>query len=102
MKKLLLSISIVLTSVLAYAQAPQGINYQAVVRDAGGNELVNQAVSLRMTILENNTTTVYQETHSATSNGFGLVNIVIGQGTATQGAFNAIDWSMAITLLKQR
>ena len=47
----------------AKAQTPQGINYQAVVRDASGNQLSNQAVSLRMTILENNTTTVYQETH---------------------------------------
>lgn len=75
------------------AQTPQGINYQAVVRDAGGNQLSNQAVSLRITILENNTTTVYQETHSATTNGFGLVNLIIGQGSATQGAFNAIDWS---------
>jgi hypothetical protein len=93
MKQTLLTTALLLTTVLAYAQAPQGINYQAVVRDAGGNELANQAVSLRMTILENNTTTVYQETHSAITNGFGLVNIVIGQGTATQGAFNAIDWS---------
>ena len=93
MKQTLLTTALLITTVLAYAQAPQGINYQAVVRDAGGNELANQAVSLRMTILENNTTTVYQETHSATTNGFGLVNLVIGQGTATQGAFNAIDWS---------
>ena len=93
MRKLLLSMSIVLTVAFAYAQVPQGINYQAVVRDGGGNELANQAVSLRMTILQNNSTTVYQETHSATTNDFGLVNLVIGQGTATQGAFNAIDWS---------
>jgi uncharacterized protein (TIGR02145 family) len=93
MKQTLLTTALLITTVLAFAQAPQGINYQAVVRDAGGNELVNQAVSLRMTILENNTTTVYQETHSATTNGFGLVNLVIGQGTATLGAFNAIDWS---------
>ncbi|MDP6909053.1 MAG: collagen-like protein, partial [Flavobacteriales bacterium] len=93
MRTILLSMSIVLTVVFAYAQAPQGINYQAVVRDAGGNELVSQAVSLRMTILENNTTTVYQETHSATTNDFGLVNLVIGQGTATQGVFADIDWS---------
>ena len=93
MRTILLSMSIVLTAVFAYAQVPQGINYQAVVRDGGGNELVNQAVSLRMTILQNNTSTVYQETHSVTTNDFGLVNIVIGQGTVTQGTFNAIDWS---------
>jgi hypothetical protein len=93
MKQTLLTTALLITTVLAFAQAPQGINYQAVVRDAGGNELENQAVSLRMTILENNTTTVYQETHSATTNDFGLVNLVIGQGTATQGVFADIDWS---------
>ncbi|MDB4655513.1 hypothetical protein OAE48_01570 [Flavobacteriales bacterium] len=93
MKQTLLTTALLITAVLAFAQAPQGINYQAVVRDAGGDELVSQAVSLRMTILENNTTTVYQETHSATTNDFGLVNLVIGQGTATQGTFNTIDWS---------
>ena len=93
MKQILLTTALLITTVLAFAQAPQGINYQAVVRDAGGNELANQAVSLRMTILENNTTTVYQETHSATTNDFGLVNLVIGQGAATQGTFNTIDWS---------
>ena len=81
-----------LVAAATIAQVPQGINYQAVVRDASGNQLSGQAVSLRITILENNTATVYQETHSATTNGFGLVNLVIGEGTATQGAFNSIDW----------
>ena len=81
-----------LGAVATIAQVPQGITYQAVVRDASGNQLSGQSVSLRITILENNTATVYQETHSATTNGFGLVNLVIGEGTATQGAFNSIDW----------
>jgi hypothetical protein len=93
MKQTLLTTALLITTVLAFAQAPQGINYQAVVRDAGGDELVSQAVSLRMTILENNTTTVYQETHSTTTNDFGLVNLVIGQGTVNQGVFADIDWS---------
>jgi hypothetical protein len=93
MKQLSISILILLTGAFAFAQAPQGINYQAVVRDAGGNELVNQVVSLRMTILENNITTVYSENHLSVTNDFGLVNLVIGQGTATLGVFNNIDWS---------
>ena len=95
MNRLILTFTmlLLLAGNVANAQTPQGINYQAVVRDAGGNQLSNQAVSVRMTILENNTTTVYQETHAATTNGFGLVNLVIGQGSATQGAFNSIDWS---------
>ena len=81
------------SSTNAFAQSPQGINFQAVVRDANGDELANQSVSLRMSILENNTVTVYQETHTVTTNGFGLLNLVIGQGAITQGVFSDIDWS---------
>jgi hypothetical protein len=92
MKNILPLIAFMLVAAATIAQVPQGINYQAVVRDASGNQLSGQAVSLRITILENNTATVYQETHSATTNGFGLVNLVIGEGTASQGAFNSIDW----------
>ena len=93
MKKLLYTFTLCLLAIAAIAQSPHGINYQAVVRDASGNQLSNQAVSLRITILENNTTTVYQETHAVTTNGFGLVNLVIGQGSAIQGVFSSIGWS---------
>ena len=93
MKNVLYIVAMCFFAVAAKAQVPQGINYQAVVRDASGNQLSNQAISLRITILENNTTTVYQETHAVTTNGFGLVNLVIGQGSAIQGAFSSIDWS---------
>jgi hypothetical protein len=60
MRQLLSTLIFILAiTTLTLAQSPQGINYQAVVRDAGGNELVNQSVSLRMTILEDNTNIVY-------------------------------------------
>jgi hypothetical protein len=36
MKKLLLSISLLLTTMAAMAQVPQGINYQAVMRGPSG------------------------------------------------------------------
>jgi hypothetical protein len=93
MRKLQLTIILLWCAMASFAQVPQGINYQAVVRDASGNQLVNQPVSVRMTILQNNAVVVYQETHAATTNDFGLVNLVIGQGTVDQGVFAAIDWS---------
>jgi hypothetical protein len=83
----------VLTAVFAYAQVPQGINYQAAIRNSDGEVLSNQQIGLRMSILESNVTAVYEETHSVITNNFGLVTVVIGQGTATQGAFADIDWS---------
>lgn len=88
-----LTVILLFSVMIVFAQAPQGINYQAVVRDAAGNQLVNQAVSVRMTILQNNAVVVYQETHSATTNDFGLINLIIAQGTVDQGVFADVDWS---------
>lgn len=82
----------------SFAQAPaEGINYQAVARDANGNVLTSP-ITVRTGILSNspNGTLIYQETHSVTPNSFGLFNLVIGQGTQTGGTasgFAAIDWS---------
>jgi len=78
----------------ALAQAPLGINYQFVVRDANSGILPNQNVSLRVSILEgsSNGNTIYQETHQVTTTDLGLANTVLGQGTTITGVFNSIDW----------
>lgn len=77
-----------------YGQSPDSFNYQAVVRDAGGQVMPNQNVALRLSILENspNGTPVYTETHTATTNAFGLVNLRVGDGTVQGGTFSAINW----------
>ena len=46
MKKLLLTGILLLCTVLSFAQAPQGFNYQAVARDAAGAALTNQTVQI--------------------------------------------------------
>jgi len=76
------------------AQVPQAFKYQVVLRDASGEVLSNQSVGLRVSIHETNTggPIIYQETFSVTSNQFGLVNLEIGNGTATLGDFETIDW----------
>ena len=66
---------------IARAQAPQGINYQAVVRNSQGQTLPSGvAVSMRFTIHDSTATgtPVFQETTTATTNQFGLVVHVIG------------------------
>lgn len=76
------------------AQAPQGFEYQAVVRNASGNILVSQSVGLQITLKQGSPsgTNVYQETFSATTNLYGLVNLQIGSGT-TGDDFTTIDWT---------
>ena len=76
------------------AQAPQGINYQAVARDGSGSLLTNTAISVEFKIHKGGATgTVsYSETHNPTTNDYGLFDLVIGGGTPGSGAFDAIDW----------
>ena len=95
-KKLILSLVAIATiSLSSLGQAPEGFKYQAVVRDAGNLILNNQAVGMRMTIQQGSIggTTIYQETFTPTTNGYGLVNLEIGSGTVMSGTFATIDWS---------
>ena len=50
---------------------------------------------MRMTIQQGSIggTTVYQETFAPTTNGYGLVNLEIGNGTVVSGDFTTIDWA---------
>ncbi len=96
MKNLLLLLCL-LSFEKAIAQAPQAIPYQAVARDSAGILISNQNISLRFSIHDStaNGTIVYQETHSAMTNEFGLFTVNIGQGTPVIGAFNfVINWGM--------
>jgi hypothetical protein len=94
MKKLVLISCLFFVSFI-YAQAPQGINYQAVIRNPNGSTINNSTLGLRLNILQNNATgnSVYSEKHTPLTNNIGLVNVVIGQGTVISGAFSSIDWS---------
>jgi len=84
------------------AQTPQRINYQAVVRNSTGNPVTNQAVSLRFSILDGSPsgTAQYVETQSSTTNGFGLANVQIGNGTPVTGTFSAVTWNTGSKYLK--
>ncbi len=93
MKKFFLfSVSVLLAFTLM-AQVPQTINYQAVARNSSGQALANQNIKVRVSIL-NNTSPVYTESWSVTTNSLGLFNIAIGGqgGTIILGDFGSIVW----------
>jgi len=103
MKKTTLTLGFVLvTLVTLFSQTPQAFKYQAVVRDAGGEIIENQAVSLRLSIHEGSVggTVIYRETHSTATNQYGLISIEIGNGTPDIGSFSTIDWSSATKFLE--
>ncbi|MBN4051187.1 hypothetical protein JYU16_00070 [bacterium AH-315-M05] len=88
---------LVLTSHTLFAQQIgnlEGINYQAVAIDEDGKEIVgmdvngkplyNKAIGVRFTILSgSNGPVLYQETHTANTDQYGLFSLVIGLGTQT-------------------
>jgi hypothetical protein len=102
MKKQLLLLASVLFCAITFAQnVPQGINYQGIARDSTGAELSNQTLTIQLSVIEASTaaTVSWQETHSVTTNNFGLFSAVIGGGTSTGGGssvtFDAVDWGSA-------
>ena len=104
MKKVILLIAILLVDFgFVAAQAPQGINYQAVARGTTGLELQLTPLVVRLGIYSdlNATIQVYEESHAVTTNAFGLFNVVIGQGTQiSPSAFNTISWGTGSYFLK--
>ncbi len=93
MKKLYAAIGLFLAT-FASAQVPQAFSYQTIAFNASGAPVANGNVAFRISILENSATgtVLYTETQTKTSNAKGLVNLNIGQGTATAGNFGAITW----------
>ncbi|HYW96187.1 MAG TPA: hypothetical protein VE870_11400 [Bacteroidales bacterium] len=106
MKRILTIISLCLLTVHVFSQhMPVGINYQAVARDNLGNELKNRNLNIRLSVIAGDPTgTVeYAETHTVTTDNFGLFNLVIGSGSYYQGGekdFTAIDWASSSHFLK--
>jgi hypothetical protein len=105
MKRLILLVfSIFLSYSIAIAQ--DGINYQGAATDGNGDELTNQNITLRASVLSVSASgnLEWEETHSATTDQFGLFNVVIGQGTnTTNGAttnFDDMDWGSGNHFLK--
>ena len=76
------------------AQAPQAINYQGIVRNLSGEVLLNQSTTIRLSIhhLTTSGSIVYQESHSITTNSFGLYTLQVGRGNPVIGTFNTITW----------
>ena len=101
MKKLYKILAAVLITASTFAQSPEKMSYQAVVRDSGDNLVTSQVVGMRISILQG-TTAVYVETQTPTTNVNGLVTLEIGGSSATvvSGTFSTIDWSTGTYFIK--
>jgi hypothetical protein len=79
----------------SFAQVPQKFNYQAVVRNNTGVIIANQKISIKIEVLQidsNQTSVLYAETHTPTTNTYGLFNIQIGGGSIVSGNLSSMNW----------
>jgi len=95
MKKVSSLAIILFTSLSIYCQTPELMSYQAVVRDADSELLTDQAVGMKISILEDSSTgsPVYIETHNPSTNSNGLLSLQVGAGTVVSGDITTIDWA---------
>jgi hypothetical protein len=65
---LLVSVSLIIGNV--FAQSPDRMSFQAVIRDASGELVSNSSVGLKMSVLQGSESgmEVYAETHSEMTN----------------------------------
>ena len=97
MKKVILFITTVLIfnfqllTFNSFAQAPQKMSYQAVIRNSGDALVTSTIIGMQISILQGSSTgtLVYVETQTPTTNVNGLLSIEIGGGTG----FDAINWA---------
>jgi hypothetical protein len=90
----ILSVAVLLTATL-WAQSPEKMSYQAVIRNSSNALVTNTQVGMQISILQGSAsgTAVYVETQTPTSNDNGLVSVEIGNGTVVSGNFTTIDWA---------
>jgi len=101
MRNLYTLLILLFLSLSIYAQSPEKMSYQAVVRDANNTLLANKTIGMQISIIQSTIsgTAVYTESHSVDANSNGLVSLEIGTGS-TLGNFSLIDWSAGPYFIK--
>jgi hypothetical protein len=101
MKRIFTLLAFTAFSLSIFAQSPDLMTYQAVLRDAQDELITNQAVAIQISIMQTtpNSTPVYMEVHSVNTNANGLVSLEIGAGVTTDD-FSLIDWANGPFFLK--
>ncbi|MBU0486802.1 MAG: DUF1566 domain-containing protein [Bacteroidetes bacterium] len=92
----------VLLSACGFAQSPQKMNYQAIIRNSSNSLVADTQVGMQFSILQGSSTgtPVFVETQTPTTNANGLIRLEIGTGVVVTGSFASIDWSAGPYFLK--
>ena len=94
MKKILLYIFILFSTSILAQQATEGFSYQAVVRGEDGTAIENTDLEVIVQLFErDNVRPIYSEVHETTTDKFGQINLIIGNGLGNKEDFKSIPWS---------
>ena len=95
MRKIFIIFALILCMGAVWAQSPQKMSYQAIVRNASNQLVESTTVGMKISMLQGSAsgTAAYVETQTPMTNSNGLVSIEIGGGTVISGAFAVIDWA---------
>jgi Protein of unknown function (DUF1566) len=102
MKRVFTILVAVLLTASMFAQSPEMMSYQAVIRNSSSQLMCNQTIGMQISILQGSSsgTAVYVETHTTSTNDNGLVSIEIGNGSVVSGDFSTINWSNGLFFIK--
>jgi hypothetical protein len=102
MKNTFLLFTFLILSASFFAQAPQKMSYQAVIRNSNGALVNSTTVGIKISIIQGSIagTIVYSETQSTTTNANGLASLEIGSGVVISGSFSSINWAAGPLFIK--
>jgi hypothetical protein len=103
MKKIFLTVAAAfMLSMGIYAQAPQKMSYQAVIRNTNNALIASIPVGMQISVLQGSSTgtAVYVENQTPSTNANGLASLEIGTGTIVTGTFAGINWAAGPYFIK--
>jgi len=102
MKKIYSIVAWLLLTASVFAQAPQKMSYQAVIRNSSNALITSTPVGMKISVLQGTSTgtVAYAETQTPSTNTNGLVSLEIGSGTPVTGTFAGINWATGPYFIK--
>jgi Chaperone of endosialidase len=91
----LVTFALIFIHLFVQAQAPGKFNFQAVLRDPGGNILSNQQVNLVFYLYNSangNIQPQYEESFTTNTNAYGIINLQVG-GNPVVGTLSGLNWA---------
>lgn len=86
-------------SLFGYSQ----FNYQSILKNDIGEIIKDTSVNFRISIAYDSPTAtpVYSELHNISISTDGVINIIIGNGSASTGTYSDVDWSKNIYIKRE-